>query len=69
MKWSPQKTLLAGGFSLTILLTALAAMLSHYHTMQMRESNSRAQQSRQVLNILTDIFATGFLLQWEEYSV
>jgi len=75
MKWSPQKTLIAGGFSLTVLLTALTGMLSHHYTMQMRESNSQAQQSRQILNILTDIFAAlsdadagrrGFLLFQEK---
>ena len=75
MKWSPQKTLIASGFSLTVLLTALTGILSRHYTMQMRESNSQAQQSRQVLNILTDIFAAlsdadagrrGFLLFQEK---
>jgi signal transduction histidine kinase len=58
MKWSLEKTSIAGGFALTLLLTGTISFISYQNANQVIESTAKVQRTRKVLNSLTDIFAT-----------
>jgi signal transduction histidine kinase len=57
MKWSLERKLIAGGFSLALLLTGLNSFFSHQNTTQLIESTTKVQHTHAVLNNLTDLFA------------
>ncbi len=58
MKWSFEGKWIAGGFGLTLLLTGLVSATSYKNTTELIESADRVQHTYEVLNTLTDFYAS-----------
>jgi signal transduction histidine kinase len=57
MKWSLERKWMAGGFALCFLLMGIVKLISYQNATRLIDSNIKIEQSEQVLNRLTDIFA------------
>jgi signal transduction histidine kinase len=57
MKWSLERKLIAGGFSLALFLTGLSSFFSHQNATQLIESAAKVQHTHTVLKNLTNLFA------------
>jgi signal transduction histidine kinase len=58
MKWSLEGKWIAGGFGLTLMLMGLVSVTSYNNTTELIESAERVQHSYEVLNTLTDFYAS-----------
>ncbi|HEY9650167.1 MAG TPA: ATP-binding protein [Coleofasciculaceae cyanobacterium] len=58
MKWSLQGQWIAGGFGLTLLLMGFVSLASYKNTAEIVESADRVQHTYEVLNTLTDFYAS-----------
>src|SRR4028118_1040098 len=58
MKWSLEGKWIAGGFGLTLLLMGLVSVTSYNNTTELIESADRVQHTYEVLNTLTDFYAS-----------
>lgn len=58
MKWSLQGQWIAGGFGLTLLLMGFVSLASYKNTTEILESADRVQHTYEVLNTLTDFYAS-----------
>ena len=58
MKWSLEGKWIAGGFGLTLLLMGLISLTSYKNTAELIESADRVQHTYEVLNTLTDFYAS-----------
>ena len=58
MKWSLQGKWIAGGFGITWLLMGIVSLASYKNTAELIESADRVQHTYEVLNTLTDFYAS-----------
>ncbi|HEY9597104.1 MAG TPA: CHASE3 domain-containing protein, partial [Cyanophyceae cyanobacterium] len=58
MKWSLQGQWIAGGFGLTLLLMGFVSLASYKNTTEIAESADRVQHTYELLNTLTDFYAS-----------
>lgn len=58
MKWSLQGKWIAGGFGITLLLMGIVSLASYKNTAELIESADRVQHTYEVLNTLTDFYAS-----------
>lgn len=58
MKWSLQGKWIAGGFGVTLLLMGIVSLASSKNTAELIESADRVQHTYEILNTLTDFYAS-----------
>ncbi|HEY9761860.1 MAG TPA: hypothetical protein V6D07_05005, partial [Trichocoleus sp.] len=66
--WSLEKTCMAGGFSIVLILIGAVSLVSYKNATQLEESTNQVKQTNTVLKTLADISATltkAELHRWE----